>query len=121
MQGGDQYSYTGSYPGYGYEASHVSSPHNPAGYYANSYSKQSNFSDHYQGSGYPSDTKPNYYYSNCQGGPGADPHTANTPLPPDFSYVGSSNVQNSHQNQETAATGSATTTAAGYTDFYAMG
>ena len=100
-----------SYPGYaGYEGG--GGGHH-GGYYPGSYSKTPGYSDHYMtapgGGGYSGDSK--YYYSssssNCQQ-QGSDASTANTPLPPDFSYVGS------NHGQETSP-------GTGYSDFYAMG
>ena len=120
FQGSDQYS--GSYSGHGYPGYYDNSGH----YYANNtnYSKQSNFASTGQTSDgyYPtSDTKSNYYYSSCQtaGAVPSDHTNANTPLPPDFSYVGSSGVPpapHPHMQQDPGSAG-----APGYADFYAMG
>ena len=120
FQGSDQYS--GSYSGHGYPGYYDNSGH----YYSNNtnYSKQSNYSTGQQTSdgypGYPSDTKSNYYYTSCQTAAAPPDHAnANTPLPPDFSYVGSSGVPPSHPHMQQTDPSSAP--APGYADFYAMG
>ena len=121
-QGGDQYgAYPGGYPGY-YDQAQLSGGHQgggaSGGYYhgqGSGYNK-SGFSEG-AGPGYPgypgeAKTSSGYYYPSCQGGSTAqpsDPATANTPLPPDFSYVGSS--QGGHHGEQ----------GGGYQDFYAMG
>ena len=106
--------YSTNYPGYpGYAGYEGGGGGHHGGYYPGSYSKTPGYSDQYMtapgGGGYSGDSK--YYYSssssNCQQ-QGSDASTANTPLPPDFSYVGS------NHGQETSP-------GTGYSDFYAMG
>ena len=131
--GSDQYTgYPGAtpvhrdhYTGY-YDQQHQGS----AGGYYPGYSKhQSGFSEGPGAPGYPgypgeaSKSSSGYYYPSCQGGTGAsqggqggqggqgDPATANTPLPPDFSYVGSGGPHGGEQGAQ----------GGGYQDFYAMG
>ena len=127
---GDQYGgYPGGYPGY-YDQAQLAGGHQGAtgGYYPgpnSGYSKQSaGFSDSgVAGPGYPGYPGPEaksgsgYYYPSCQGGAAGqsggqpDPATANTPLPPDFSYVGSGGQPGGHHGEQ----------GGGYQDFYAMG
>jgi len=100
MQGPEQYpGYPSGYPAYpGYDQSSGQMQH-PSGFsgYQGNYSKQSNFSE-YNSMGY---SDKNYYYNNCQS---SEPsQNSNTPLPPDFSYVGNSPADSN------------------YSDFYAMG
>ena len=107
MQGGEQYpTYPSGYPAYpGYDQTSGQMQH-PSGYpgYQGSYTKQTNFSEGYPGmGGYPGGDK-SYYYNNC---PSEQSQNSNTPLPPDFSYVGNS-------------VGTSPAEPA-YSDFYAMG
>ena len=128
-QQGDQYpapqtAYSTSYPGYSYEQAQVYP--GQAAHYPAPYTKQTPaFSEQQQYPAYTGDGKgagagAGYYsssvYSSCQAGPApvTDPSTANTPLPPDFSYVGAGAGAGHHQPghaQDPAA----------YSDFYAMG
>ena len=90
------------------------------GYYPG-YSKQQSGGFSSEGApgypGYPGEgakTSSGYYYPSCQGATGTsqgDPATANTPLPPDFSYVGSGGQHGEPQGAQ----------GGGYQDFYAMG
>ena len=104
--------YQTNYPGYPGYAGYAGGGHH-AGYYSGYPSKQSagGYSDQYpMSAAYPSD-KQYQYYPNCQQQqPPPDPSTANTPLPPDFSYVGSGGPH-----------GQDNSSGAAYNDFYAMG
>ena len=105
--------YQTNYPGYPGYAGYEGGGGHHAGYYSGYPSKQSGggYSDQYPMSGYPAGDNKYQYYPSCQQPP-ADPSTANTPLPPDFSYVGSGGAHPHGQEN---------TSGAGYNDFYAMG
>ena len=98
-QGGSQY--PGGYPGY------------PSGYDSQgSMVQQSGYPPSYQGykqSGGYTDYSGAYYY-NCPSGPSETASSSNTPLPPDFSYVGANHASNAVPPDPSS-----------YSDFYAMG